>query len=95
MKNYKLREGENSRKPSVKRDIIEIRVPVLILCLALAFLVWLYIVSISKIDPTDPLETLPDTGEETASASAGPLESLETALGYALAPACADGGTLL
>ena len=67
MKNYKLREGEHTRKPSVKRDLIEIRVPVLLLCLALAFLVWLYIVSISKIDPTDPLETLPDTGEETAS----------------------------
>ena len=95
MKNYKLREGENARKPSVKRDIIEIRVPVLILCLALAFLVWLYIVSISKIDPTDPLETLPDTGEETASASAEPLERPEATLSYTPAPACRDGGAIL
>lgn len=66
MKNYKLREGESIRKPTVKRDRIEIRVPMLLLCLALAFLVWLYIVSISEIDPTDPLETLPSTGDEAA-----------------------------
>ena len=68
MKHYKLREGESIRKPAVKRDRIEIRVPVLLLCLALAFLVWLYIVSISKIDPTDPLETLPTTQEGSADA---------------------------
>ena len=92
MKNYKLREGENSRKPSVKRDIIEIRVPVLLLCLALAFLVWLYIVSISKIDPTDPLETLPDTGEETASAWVQPNDTTSCDL---LIPVCADGDALL
>lgn len=67
MKHYKLREGESVRKPAVKRDRIEIRVPVLLLCLALAFLVWLYIVSISKIDPTDPLETHPQTEKAAAS----------------------------
>ena len=92
MKNYKLREGENSRKPSVKRNLIEIRVPVLLLCLALAFLVWLYIVSISKIDPTDPLETLPETGEGAASAWAEPCE---TNLLATPSPVCADGGSLL
>lgn len=68
MKNYKLREGENIRKPVVKRAVIEIRVPVLLLCLALAFIVWLYIVSLSKINPADPMETLPPPEEETASA---------------------------
>lgn len=90
MKNYKLRDSENSRKPSVKRTLIEIRVPVLLLCLALAFLVWLYIVSISKIDPTAPLETLPDTGEETASARVW-----EGASCHLTIPALSDGGGIL
>ena len=74
MKHYKLREGESIRKPVVKRDRIEIRVPVLLLCLALAFLVWLYIVSISKIDPTDPLETHPQTEEAQASSDMIPAD---------------------
>lgn len=96
MKNYKLREGENARKPSVKRDLIEIRVPVLLLCLALAFLVWLYIVSISKIDPTDPLESQPDTGAETASAGADArVSAVETASDYLTALLSErDGGSL-
>ena len=90
MKNYKLREGENSRKPSVRRDLIEIRVPVLLLCLAAAFLIWLYVVSISKIDPSDPLETRPDTGEETAAAAwNGDPEALSAFLSAdGLAPLC-------
>jgi hypothetical protein len=67
MKHYKLREGESIRKPQVKRDRVEIRVPVLLLCLAMAFLVWPYIVSFSEIDPTDPLDDLTET---TASAEA-------------------------
>ena len=50
MKNYKLREGENIRKPVVKRDRIEIRMPVLLICLVLSFVVWLYIVSLSKLN---------------------------------------------
>lgn len=66
MKHYKLREGESIRKPQVKRDRIEIRVPVLLLCLAMAFLVWLYIVSFSKIDLTAPLEDPTETTEEAA-----------------------------
>jgi hypothetical protein len=68
MKNYKLREGENIRKPVVKRAVIEIRVPILLICLALAFVIWLYIVSLSKINPADPMETLPPPEQETASA---------------------------
>ena len=75
MKHYKLREGENIRKPVVKRDRIEIRVPVLLLCLALAFLVWLYIVSLSKIDPTDPLDAHPDTEQETAESALLPSDA--------------------
>jgi hypothetical protein len=74
MKHYKLREGESIRKPQVKRDRVEIRVPVLLLCLAMAFLVWLYIVSFSEIDPTDPLDDLTETtaaAEETSAALDG------------------------
>ena len=66
MNQYKLREGESIRKPTVKRDRIEIRVPVLLICLALAFLIWLYIVSFSKIDPTAPLENPRETDRESA-----------------------------
>jgi hypothetical protein len=61
MNHYKLREGESIRKPVVKRTRIEIRVPVLLICLALAFLIWLYMVSFSKIDPTAPLDGPVDT----------------------------------
>lgn len=70
MKHYKLREGESIRKPQVKRDRIEIRVPVLLLCLAMAFLVWLYIVSFSKIDLTAPLEDPTETTETSQEADA-------------------------
>ena len=70
MKHYKLREGESIRKPQVKRDRVEIRVPVLLLCLAMAFLVWLYIVSFSDIDPTDPLDDLTETTASTEETSA-------------------------
>ncbi len=74
MKHYKLREGENIRKPLVKRDVIEIRIPVLLLCLAFAFGLWLYVVSLSKIDPANPLDTTPPTEHETsASAAAEPF----------------------
>lgn len=78
MKHYKLREGENIRKPVVKRDSIEIRVPVLLICLALAFGVWLYVVSLSKIDPAHPLDTIPDTQQEptdVGDAAAEPAEN--------------------
>ncbi len=65
MNHYKLREGENIRKPVVKRDRIEIHVPVLLSCLALAFLIWLYVVSISKINTAPPpVETAPTTNEQ-------------------------------
>ncbi|MBQ9151937.1 MAG: hypothetical protein IJX72_06775 [Clostridia bacterium] len=70
MNHYKLREGENIRKPVVKRDRIEIHVPVLLICLALAFLVWLYVVSISKIKTEPPpVDTAPVTEQETAEVS--------------------------
>ena len=75
MKHYKLREGESIRKPQVKRDRVEIRVPVLLLCLAMAFLVWLYIVSLSEIDPTAPLDTEPSTEPETSDVADGSSET--------------------
>lgn len=70
MNHYKLREGESIRKPVVKRDRIEVHVPVLIICFALAFLIWLYVVSISKINtPPPPVETTPVTEQETGTVS--------------------------
>jgi hypothetical protein len=75
MKNYKLREGENIRKPVVKRDRIEIRMPVLLICLALSFVVWLYIVSLSKLNPMeDAQDTTPPSSAETSEEAAFPTE---------------------
>ena len=71
MKHYKLREGENVRKPVVKRDRIEIHVPVLLICLAMAFLVWLYVISVSKIKETLPgVDTEAVTSETQQEATA-------------------------
>lgn len=76
MKHYKLREGEHIRKPVVKRDRIEIHVPVLLICLALAFLVWLYVVSISKLKDTLPgSDTEPATETVTADTVPGDDET--------------------
>ncbi len=72
MNHYKLREGESIRKPVVKRDRIEIRIPVLLICLAMACLIWLYVVSFSKMDPEAPLEGPKETepgNVETGTAS--------------------------
>lgn len=77
MKHYKLREGESIRKPVVKRDLIEIRIPVLLICLLSAFVVWLYIVSLSKIDPANPMDTLPTTEQETAAEAAAEASETE------------------
>lgn len=63
MSHYKLREGDSIRKPVVKRDRLEIHVPVLLICLLLAFLIWLYVVSISKIPEELPLPS--ETGAVT------------------------------
>lgn len=92
MKHYKLREGESIRKPVVKRDSIEIRVPVLLICLALAFGVWLYVVSLSKIDPAHPLDTIPVTEKETADTADAAAEPAETEglLDVGADPASAD-----
>ena len=69
MNHYKLREGESIRKPVVKRSRIEIRVPVLLICLALAFLIWLYVVSLSKINPEAPLNGPIETEQGSAEAA--------------------------
>ena len=73
MNHYKLREGESIRKPVVKRDRIEIHVPVLLLCIALAALIWLYVVGLSKInrETLSEADSTPVTEKETASASLG------------------------
>ena len=87
MTQYKLREGENIRKPVVKRDRIEIRVPVLLICLALAFLAWLYIVSFSKIDPSGSLDSPPPEASETTSAGIPASHTLPDLLNAVLTPA--------
>lgn len=73
MNHYKLREGESIRKPVVKRDRIEIHVPVLLLCIALAALIWLYVVGLSKInrETLSEADSTPVTEQETASAALG------------------------
>lgn len=78
MKHYKLREGESVRKPVVKRNLIEIRIPVLLLCLLSAFVVWLYIVSLSKIDPEKPLDTASVTEHASPDGEAAAEEPFET-----------------
>ena len=49
MSQYKLKEGEDVRHPVVKRSEINIYVPVLLICFALAALIWLYVVGLSRI----------------------------------------------
>ena len=89
MSHYKLREGDSIRKPVVKRDRLEIHVPVLLLCLLLAFLIWLYVVSISKIREDLPLpsdtETVTDTDESSGEpdGATGAAGTLPLSLGYA------------
>ena len=76
MNHYKLREGESIRKPVVKRDRIEIHVPVLLLCVALAALIWLYVVGLSKInrESLSEADSTPVTEQETGlSADADPF----------------------
>ena len=67
MNHYKLREGESIRKPVVKRDRIEIHVPVLLLCVALAALIWLYVVGLSKInrESLSEADSTPVTEQDT------------------------------
>ena len=40
MSQYKLKEGEDVRHPVIKRSEINIHVPVLLICFALAALIW-------------------------------------------------------
>ena len=94
MNHYKLREGESIRKPVVKRDRIEIHVPVLLLCVALAALIWLYVVGLSKINRENLSEadSAPVTEKETGlAADAEPLtDSVTFALGVDPAGFSAD-----
>jgi hypothetical protein len=49
MSQYKLKEGKNVRQPVVQRTEINVYVPVLLICFAMAFLSWLYVVGLSRI----------------------------------------------
>lgn len=54
MLNYKLhKKGKSARRVAVRVEEVEIHVLALIICAALAFFIWLYIVGISQI-PKDP-----------------------------------------
>lgn len=84
MHQYKLREGESIRKPVVKRDRVEIHVPVLLLCFVLAAFIWLYIVGISKIKTDLPTEdTAPVTDARAAAEPASAALDVDFVLGGA------------
>ena len=92
---YKLRVGEKGGKPAVRRNLIEIRVPLLLICLVLAFGIWLYVVSFSKLLPLRIHSPDPKPDEETAepAESSAAAESGNAVL--ALTPVLWDGVTCL
>lgn len=79
MRNYKLREGKEIRKPVVREDELTVYVPVLLICLALAALIWLYVTGLSKLvddplpsDPPAVSDTEGDCGSEEEPAESTP-----------------------
>ena len=80
MSHFKLKADDNVRKPEVKRSEINVYMPVLFICFALAALIWLYVVGLSRItsdaltsecvttaaeEPTQEESTEPETTGET------------------------------
>ena len=80
MSHFKLKADDNVRKPEVKRSEINVYMPVLFICFALAALIWLYVVGLSRItsdaltsenvttaaeEPTQGESAEPDTTGET------------------------------
>ena len=94
MSHYKLREGDNIRKPVVKRTQVEVHIPVLLICFALAFLIWLYVVSISKINREHPpMETPAVTDTEAkGEAAAEPRDATAIWADPAVGEAGGHGG---
>ncbi len=69
MAKYSLKRTGKRGKVEVRSQHIEIHVPALIICLVLAFLIWLYIVGISQI-PKDFANAETGSSETTAAESA-------------------------
>lgn len=78
MSQYKLKEGKNVRQPVVQRTEINVYVPVLLICFALAFLSWLYVVGLSRItsDVLNP-ETVTTAAEEPTQGEPSETETSE------------------
>lgn len=63
---YKLhKKGRTSRRVAVRAERIEWNVPAIIVCVLMAFAIWLYIVSFSHKDA----EKAPETNHSTATAA--------------------------
>ena len=72
MSHFKLKADDNVRKPEVKRSEINIYMPVLFICFALAALIWLYVVGLSRIT-SDAL-----TSESVTTAAEEPTQEEST-----------------
>lgn len=92
---YKLKPGESVRKPVLKRTQIVVYVPVLLICFALACLIWLYVVGLSRIS-SDALTSAQDSwAEEPAQEEPVGPESPESDTSTpAPSEVCAPGGSL-
>ena len=72
MSHFKLKADDDVRKPEVKRSEINVYMPVLFICFALAALIWLYVVGLSRITSdalaSESVTTMAEepTREETA-----------------------------
>lgn len=63
MLNYKMhKKGRSSRRVAVRQEEVEVNALALIICVVLAFFIWLYIVGISQIPKNPPAaDTAPVT----------------------------------
>ena len=79
MSQYKLKEGKDVRQPVVQRTEINVYVPVLLICFAMAFLIWLYVVGLSRItsDVLNP-ETVTTVAEESTAGEPAEGETAES-----------------
>lgn len=72
---YKLhKKGRSGRRVAVRAERIEWNVPAIIICVLMAFAIWLYIASFSGRVEEDKTDSAPSTAQ-----SAGIDDSLEAA----------------
>ena len=78
MSHFKLKADDDVRKPEVKRSEINVYMPVLFICFALAALIWLYVVGLSHItDDTCVPECTTTVSEETSPEETSPEETTD------------------